>query len=117
MSEQPGKRGGSAEHHLFGKPLDPALLAAAQPAPVKPLPWRAIAMLLVPAVALAAGSLLARLLDGPQPTGDAALRWLLLCAGAGLLAGAVAGLLISKTAGGRLVWAFWGLAAPGLLAG
>ena len=115
MSEQPGKPG--AEHHLFGKPLDPALLAEAQPAPAEPFPWRAVAMVLVPALALAAGSLWARLLDGPQPTGDATLRWLLLCAGAGLVAGAVAGLLISKTTGGRLVWAAWGLAAPGLLAG
>ncbi len=117
MAEQPGKPGGSAEHHLFGKPLDPALLAEAQPVPPKPFPWRAVAMLLVPAAALAAGSLVARLLDGPQPTGDAALRWLLLCAGAGLVAGAVAGALISKTAGGRLVWAVWGLVAPGVIAG
>jgi hypothetical protein len=115
MPEKPTP--GGSEHHLFGKPLDPALLAEAMPPQVRPFPWRAVALLLVPAAALAAGSLLARAVDGPQPEGDAALRWLLLCAGCGAVAGAAAGLAISKTTGGRLVWTAWGLAAPGVLAG
>ena len=108
---------GSSEHHVFGKPLDPALLAEALPRPQRPFPWRAVALVLVPAVALAAGSVLARLIDGPQPKGDAALRWLLLCVATGAVVGSVAGFLISKTLGGRLVWTVWGLAAPLLLAG
>jgi hypothetical protein len=68
-------------------------------------------------VALAAGSLLARLIDGVQPQGDAAFRWLLLCAASGGVAGIAAGLLLAKNFGGRLVWAVWGLAAPCALAG
>jgi hypothetical protein len=120
MPEQPGKPrapGSGAEHHLFGKPLDPALLEAARPPPARPFPSRAVALLLVPAAALAAGSLISRFIDGQKPEGDAAFRWLVWCAASGVLTGALAGALISKTAGGRLVWTLWGFAAPGVIAG
>jgi hypothetical protein len=113
----PDREQGGAEHHVFGRPIDPALLEEARPPAPKPYPWRALALVLVPLLALALGSVASYLLDGKNPEGDASLRWLLLCTGCGLVVGLFAGAGITRTAGGRAVWALWGVAAPGLLAG
>src|SRR5581483_8879389 len=83
--QEAGQRGVSYEE-LLPPPLTPA----------RPMPWRAIAAVAVPAAALAGGVGLQRLLEGPTPPGDPIVRWLLWSSGAGLLAGAVAGLLLKK---------------------
>jgi hypothetical protein len=77
------------------------------------MPWRALSALLVPSAALAAGVGLQRFFEGAQPAGDALLRWLLWSSGAGLVAGALAGLALR----GRILWIVYGLAAPWLAAG
>lgn len=114
---EPGPNRGAAEHQLFGKPLDPALLEETAPTESKPFPARAVALVVVPFGALAAATGAQWMLDGPAPNGDAALRWLLWGAGLGLLLGAGAGLGLAANAGGRLFWAAWGLCAPVALAG
>lgn len=108
---------GAAEHHLFGRPLDPALLEETAPPLPKPFPARAVALVVVPLAALAAATGAQWLLEGPLPGGDASLRWLLWGAGLGLGLGGAAGLGLAASTGGRLFWAAWGLCAPLALAG
>lgn len=91
--------------------MDSGLLPApGQPA--RPLPWRALCALLVPAAALAAGVGLQHALEGPLAGGDPVLRWLFLSSAAGLLLGGLAGLLLARSRGARAGWAAWGAAAP-----
>ncbi len=66
--------------------MDESLLPPPARSGARPVPWRAIAALSVPAAALAAGTGLQRWLEGSAPSGDALLRWLLWSAGAGLYA-------------------------------
>lgn len=101
----------------LGTPLDPKLLAAATTRPpAAPVPWRAIALLVLPAAAVAAGRGVQWALEGPEPGGDQLARWLLFSAGSGLALGLFASALLTKTLGGRLVWALWGALSPLLLA-
>jgi hypothetical protein len=78
--------------------------------PAKPLPWRAIAALFVPAAALAGGAGLQRLVDWPVP--DPVLQWLCWSSAAGGLVGAVTGLALKR----KLLFAVYGLAAPWIAA-
>lgn len=91
--------------------MDSRLLPAPEP-PARPLPWRTLCALLVPAAALAAGVGLQRFLEGVAPAGDALLRWLLLSGAAGALLGLLAGLLLSRRGAGRAAWALYGGASP-----
>lgn len=124
MSE-PGKSNGHPQGEpvlpappaSIGTPLDPKLLEEAVPPPPRPIPWRAVALVALPAAALAGGRGVQWLLEGPTPSGDALLRWMLFSCGTGLLLGALAGRLLTRTGGGRLVWALWGALAPFVLAG
>lgn len=75
--------------------------------PAKPVPWRALLALFVPAAALAAGTGLQRLADGAG-SADPVLHWLAWSSAAGLIVGAVAGALRKE----KLLWSAWGLAAP-----
>lgn len=86
-------------------------------APGRPLPWRSLAVLLVPCAAVAAGVALQRALEGPLPPGDSLRRWLWLSCAAGLLLGGVAGLMLASRRAPRLLWAAWGAASPWALAG
>lgn len=88
-----------------------SLLPPPRPAP-RTFPWRLLLILLVPAAALAAGTGLQRALDGPNPLGDALLRWLAWSCGAGLLLGLVAGLARHQW----MAWTAYGAAAPWLAA-
>lgn len=92
MSESP--------HDLLPPPLPPS----------RPFPWAAISALFVPAAALAAGTGLQRLIEGPVTD---PVRWLLWSSAAGLLVGALAGLMLGQ----KLVWAAYGLATPWMAAG
>ena len=114
---EPEPKPGAAEHHLFGKPLDPAFLEETAPQAARPFPARAVALALVPLASLAAATAAQWLLEGPAPTGDSSLRWLFWGAGLGLAVGAATGLGLAATTGGRLFWAAWGLCAPLALAG
>jgi hypothetical protein len=80
--------------------------------PQRPVPWRPLAALFLPAAAVAAGTGLQRWLEGPVPSGDSILRWLFWSAGAGLLLGAAAGAMRRAP----LRWAAYGAAGPWLLA-
>ena len=91
--------------------MDSGLLPAPDQ-PARPPPWRTLCALLVPAAGLAAGVGLQRLLEGPEPMGDALLRWLLLSCAAGLLAGLAAGAALPTRRAGRLAWAAWGAVSP-----
>ncbi len=93
--------------------MDESLLPPPARSGARPVPWRAIAALFVPAAALAAGTGLQRWLEGSAASGDVLLRWLLWSAGAGLFVGAGVGLL----RGSRLLWAVYGAAAPLLAVG
>lgn len=100
-----------------GGPVDPGLLAElARRDPPSNFPWGRLLVLLVPAVALAGGVGLQTFAEGPRPEGDAVLRWLFWSSGAGLLAGAAAGLFVSRRAALRAVWTAYGAASPWLLA-
>jgi hypothetical protein len=83
------------------------LLPPARPAS-RPFPWRTLLIFLVPAAALAAGTVLQRVFEGLNPAGDALLRWLGWSCGAGVLVGLVVGLARRK----RLAWTIYGAVAP-----
>jgi hypothetical protein len=101
-----------------GGPVDPHILAeATRREPPRPLPWRKLAVLFVPAAALAAGVGLQLVFEGPQPEGDSLLRWLCWSSGAGLAIGAAAGALACRRPERRAAWAFFGAASPWALAG
>ena len=71
-------------------------------------------MVLLPVAALAAGTGLQRFFEGPAPSGDPLLRWLVWSAGAGLLGG----LLLALVPGPRRAgWPVWGACAPFVFAG
>ncbi len=91
--------------------MDSGLLPAPDQ-PARPLPWRTLGALLVPASGLAAGVGLQRFLEGPSPAGDALGRWLLLSIAMGLPLGALAGVLLSKRRAGRAAWTLYGAASP-----
>ena len=76
----------------------------------RPFPWRAIALVLVPSGALAAGVGLSRAFDPPQA--DPVVRWLLWSAGAGAVLGALTGLLRGRAPR----WIAYGACAPCLTA-
>jgi hypothetical protein len=80
--------------------------------PGRSLPWRALCAFFVPAASLALGVGLQRLAEGPAPQGDPFVRWLVWSSGAGLIIGALTGLVLGK----RLLWASYGLAAPWVVA-
>ena len=61
----------------------------------RPLPWRMLAIFLVPLAALAGATGLQRWFEGPVPTGDSLLRWLLFASVTGLLVGGVTGLILA----------------------
>lgn len=111
-----GQPAPAAPARSIGTPLDPGLLAESTPPASAPVPWRAVALFFIPAAAVAGGRGLQWLLEGPEPGGDHLARWLLYSAAAGLLIGALAGTLLTKTLGGRLVWACWGVVSPLVLA-
>lgn len=73
----------------------------------RPAPWRVLLAFFVPAAALAAGMGIQRAWEGGAPQGDAVLRWLLWSCGAGLLFGAMAGVLRRSWA-----WALYGGVSP-----
>ena len=85
--------------------------------PGRPMPWRALGALFVPAAALAAGTGLQRFFEGPIPPGDALLRWMLWSTGAGLLAGILGGLALQKKKLFFFFWAAYGAGAPWAVAG
>lgn len=95
--------------------MDSRLLPASDPS-ARPLPWRTLCALLVPAAGLAAGVGLQRLVEGPAPAGDALLRWLLLSGAAGLPLGLIAGVVLSKGRAGRAAWAVHGATSPFVVA-
>lgn len=99
-------------------PVDPRILdEALRREPSRPLPWRWLLPLLVPAAALAAGVGLQALIEGPRPPGDALLRWLAWSSAAGLLLGLVAGAVASRRPLRRAAWAALGAAGPWLAGG
>ena len=101
-----------------GGPVDPHILAdATRREPPRPLPWRKLAALFVPAAALAAGVGLQFVVEGPRPEGDALLRWLCWSSGAGLAIGAAAGALACGGPARGAAWAFFGAVSPWALAG
>jgi hypothetical protein len=91
--------------------VDSGLLPAPDQ-PARPLPWRTLCALLVPAAALAAGVGLQRYFEGAAPAGDALLRWLLISGAAGLLLGLLAGLQLARRGAGRAGWALYGALSP-----
>lgn len=76
------------------------------------LPKPAVAALLVPGLALAAAAGLQRCWEGPDASGDAIGRWLVLSCALGVVAGLVAGLLLSRSRWSRALWTAWGAASP-----
>ncbi len=82
----------------------------------RPLPWRFLAALLVPAGSLAAASGLQRALEGPAARGDALSRWLFFASAIGVLFGALAGLALGRGLAGRLRWTAFGALSPWVLA-
>jgi hypothetical protein len=107
-----------AEPGPSGGPVAPHILAeATRREPPRPLPWRKLAALFVPAAALAAGVGLQLVFEGPRPEGDSLLRWLCWSSGAGLAIGAAAGALAFRRPALRAAWAFFGAASPWALAG
>lgn len=79
--------------------------------PARPFPWRAAALILLPAAALAAGSGVS-VLAGPAH-GDALLRWLQGSSLIGLLLGAACGTIFRRR---RLLWTVHGALSPWLVA-
>ncbi|HEY6910871.1 MAG TPA: hypothetical protein VI356_15940 [Myxococcales bacterium] len=91
--------------------MDESLLPPPE-APARPFPWRAAALVLVPAAALAAGTGISWLAAAAR--GDAVLRWLQWSSLVGLLLGAACGGVFRKR---RLLWALHGALSPWLVAG
>lgn len=79
--------------------------------PARPFPWRAAALILVPAASLAAGTGVSYL--GGGAGGDALLRWLQWSSALGLLLGAATGAIFRKR---RQLWALHGALSPWLVA-
>ncbi|MGE5048861.1 MAG: hypothetical protein ACM3PC_09850 [Deltaproteobacteria bacterium] len=90
--------------------MDESLLPPPEAA-ARPFPWRAAALILVPAAALAAGTGVSYVAGAAQ--GDALLRWLSWSSALGLLLGAACGGLFRKR---RLLWALHGALSPWLVA-
>jgi hypothetical protein len=91
--------------------VDESLLPPPE-APARPFPWRAAALILVPAAALAAGTGISYLAGAAQ--GDALVRWLQGSSLIGLLLGAACGAVSGNR---RLLWALHGALSPWLVAG
>ncbi|HET7787887.1 MAG TPA: hypothetical protein VFL36_18085 [Myxococcales bacterium] len=89
--------------------MDESLLPPPEP-PARPAPVRLLALILVPAAALAAGTGVSVLAGAPR--GDALVRWLAWSSAAGLLLGAGCGALFGR----RLLWALHGALSPWLVA-
>jgi hypothetical protein len=77
--------------------------------PSRPFPWRPFTAVFVPAAALAAGTGLAHIFEGP----DASLRWVAFSSVCGLLIGLVAGVALKR----KPLWAAYGLVAPAAIVG
>jgi hypothetical protein len=80
----------------------------------RPLPWRTLAIFVVPFAALAAATGLQRWLEGPTPRGDALLRWLVFASVAGLLVGGITGLVLGRSRLERYGWTALGVVGPWL---
>ena len=80
--------------------------------PARPLPWRMLAVFFVPFAALAAATGLQRWFEGPAPSGDALLRWLLFASVAGSLVGGVTGVVLGRNRGERYGWTALGVVGP-----
>ena len=80
--------------------------------PARPAPWGALLAFLVPAAALAAGTLLQRVLQSAG-SADPVLHWLFWSSAAGLGIGALAGLW----RGQKLLWGAVGALSPWVCAG
>ena len=80
--------------------------------PGRPLPWRMLAIFLVPLAALAGATGLQRWFEGPVPTGDSLLRWLLFASVTGLLVGGVTGLILGRRRSERYGWTALGVVGP-----
>jgi hypothetical protein len=78
----------------------------------RPLPWRMLSLCFVPFAGLAAATGLQRWFDGPAPTGDALLRWLLFASVAGLFVGGSTGVVLGRNRAERYGWTFWGVVGP-----
>jgi hypothetical protein len=90
--------------------VDESLLPPPRSA-ARPFPWRSLLALFVPAAALAGGTGLQRWLD--STAADPVLYWLAWSSGAGVLVGAVVGIVRRRW----LSWTVYGLAAPWVAAG
>jgi len=89
--------------------VDESLLPPPE-APSRPFPWRAFALILVPAAALAVGTGISWLAGTAH--GDALLRWLSWSSAVGLVFGAGCGAIFGR----RLLWAAHGALSPWLVA-
>ena len=76
------------------------------------LPWRTLGVFFVPFAALAAATGLQRFFEGPAPSGDAQLRWLLFASAAGVVIGTVTGRVLGRTRPERYGWAALGVVGP-----
>src|SRR4051812_1012050 len=71
-----------------------------------------LSIFFVPFAGLAVATGLQRWFDGPAPTGDALLRWLLFASVAGLFVGGTTGLILGRNRAERYGWTFWGVVGP-----
>lgn len=90
--------------------MDESLLPPPE-ADARPFPWRAVALIVVPAAALAAGTGISYVAGAVR--GDMLLRWLQGSSALGLLLGAACGAIFRKR---RLLWALHGALSPWLVA-
>jgi hypothetical protein len=89
--------------------VDESLLPPPEP-PARPFPFRPLALILVPAAALAAGTGISWLAGAPRA--DALVRWLAWSSAVGLVLGAGCGAILGR----RLLWALHGALSPWLVA-